>query len=504
MRKKLLVLTMSCLLLGGCADVSAPIVEQPIEYMPPDIFQVTMSTLPFTLPYYPLESLHPTLVENSTNGDLASLLYEGLFSVDEEFVAQPVLVETWEQSEDGYRWTFTLKEGIFFWDGTELTGQRVVSAWNEAKGSSSRYSPRFSEISSYSASGNTITVQLSTPNHNLPVLLDIPISSGGGDLPLGTGAYVYERTTDQKGEKVWEDVLTRNPYWWGVESHGAELPERILLMPIQGKTELISAFDAGQISMLQGNLTEESFGFSGNYQVWEYPTTDFYYLGFSAESLSAEFRKSISFGIDRETLLKQELAGYGVSALYPIHPYSNTGQWLGDLVYDPVTSGEALYRYGGRSLDLLVNGDSPQKVSIAEELSLQLGEYGLDVWVNAVPWGEYLSALSSGDFDMYLGEMYLRGDFDISMLFFSDGTHNYGGYDNGYLESLWKSYCFWGLEAVGKEENFFYHYFLEEMPFAPLCFETGTALSLWGHLGYATPLLGNLFYQLETWDIVYE
>lgn len=498
--KKLLPFVFSCLLLGGCADVSAPIVEEPIEYMPSDIFAESMTTLPFTLPYYPLESLHPTLVENATNGDLASLLYEGLFLVNEQFVAEPVLVESWSQSQDGYGWTFTLKEGILFWDGTELTAQRVISAWNEAKSSGSRYSARFSGISSYSGSGYTITVQLSTPNFNLPVLLDIPISSGGGDLPMGTGPYLYETSIDDNGEKVWEDVLQRNPHWWGEETG----PEEILLLPIQGKTELISAFDAGQISMLQGHLTEDNFGFSGNYQVWEYPTTDFYYLGFSTERLTADFRKNISLGLQRETLLSQELAGYGVATVYPVHPHSETGQWLGDWAYDPLLSGEALYPYGGRSLDLLVNGDNTQKVSMAEELARQLGEYGLEVSVNALPWSEYLSALEAKDFDMYLGELYLRGDFNLSDLFFREGSHNYAGYDNEYLELLWQNYCLQGLDAVSEEGDFFFHYFLEEMPFAPLCFETGTALSLWGHLNLATPLLGNLFHNLPDWDIVTE
>lgn len=488
---KLSFLTAVLSILVSCADVSAPLVLQPVEYMPSDIFQETLPSLSFTLPYYPQESMHPTLVENRTNGDLSPLLYEGLFVLDESFQPQPLLVESYQQSEDGYRWTFTLKEGICFWDGTELTGQRVVSAWNEAKGTNSRYGARFGDISSYSASGLVITVQLSSPNHNLPALLDIPISSGGGNVPMGTGAYLYEEGATS---------LTRNPLWWGE----ADLPLRIALLPMEGKSELISAFDAGQISLLRGDLTgEQRLGYSGNYQVWEYPSTDFFYLGFHSGKMNASLRTAISYGLDRETFIDHDLAGYGTGCLYPIHPDSQTGQWLGDFAYESLNSIEAstaLSRYNGARYGLLVNGDNSQKVSMAEEIAQQLGEYGLNIWVNALPWGDYLDALSAGNFDMYLGEIYLTADFNLGDLFLEGGAYNYGNYENASLSTLWWDYQRYGLDAVGEEGTFFYYSFLEEMPFAPLCFKTGTALSLWGHLASASPVHGNLFYQVEDWD----
>ena len=70
--------------------------------------------IPFTLAVYPEFSLHPTLAANRANLTLAPLLYEGLFTVDGSFQAQPVLCKSYTASEDKLVWTFTLQPGVTF------------------------------------------------------------------------------------------------------------------------------------------------------------------------------------------------------------------------------------------------------------------------------------------------------------------------------------------------------------------------------------------------------
>lgn len=477
--------------LGACTHISAPPVEEIEEYTPTEIILSTVPTLDFTLPYYPDDSLHPCLVVNQCNGDLSDLLYEGLFRLDSQYEPQPWLVDSVEQS--GKTWTFTLKEGICFWDGTALTGQMVVWAWNEAKSAESRYSTRFENIASYSAQDLQITVQLKSENYLLPSLLDIPISYGGGDIPQGTGPYCYEPGASS---------LQRNPLWWGA----GVLPQEIALFPIQDKGDLISAFDAGNISILRGNLTgEQSLNFAGNYQVWDYASSHMLYLGFHSTGVNSSLRGLISSAIDRENLISQSLAGYGVATDQPMHPETKVGQWLEDWQYDPISVALAVEEISRlpSSLSLLVNGENLEKTQIAQEIALMLGEFGLVLEVKALPWGEYLSALEQGDFDLYLGEIYLATDFDISPLFFSKGIYNYGNFYSWQLEWLWQVYREEGISALG-EENQFFQEFAQEMPFAPLCFLDGTALSLWGHLSQASPTASHLFYDLDQWVIVTE
>ena len=79
--------------------------------------------IPFTLAFYPEFSLHPALAANRANLTLSPLLYESLFEVDASFQAQPVLCQSCTVSEDKLLWTFHLRSGVTFSDGSPLDGE---------------------------------------------------------------------------------------------------------------------------------------------------------------------------------------------------------------------------------------------------------------------------------------------------------------------------------------------------------------------------------------------
>ena len=94
---------------------------------------------PLTLAAYPTASFHPVLSGNKANLTLAPLLYEGLFAVDSQFQAVPLLCEGYTVSEDRLTWTFTLRSGVTFSDGTPLTGETAAQALQTALDPASRY-----------------------------------------------------------------------------------------------------------------------------------------------------------------------------------------------------------------------------------------------------------------------------------------------------------------------------------------------------------------------------
>ena len=99
---------------------------------------VTPTAIPFSLAVYADYSLHPVLAENRANLTLAPLLYEPLFQLDGQFQPQGVLCQSSAVSEDGLTWTFTLRSGVTFSDGTPLTGEAVADALNLARQEGSR------------------------------------------------------------------------------------------------------------------------------------------------------------------------------------------------------------------------------------------------------------------------------------------------------------------------------------------------------------------------------
>ena len=231
-RRRIFLLLLSAALalsLAGCGQAEPPSASGTDFSSAAKEEQAIPASIPFTLAFYPEYTLHPARAANRANLTLGSLLYEGLFSVDASFQAQPLLCSGYTVSEDGLTWTFTLREGITFSDGTPLTGTVAAQALRDAMAPDSHYAQRLGGVRSVAAGEGTVTVTLSTPNGALPVLLDIPIALGDGDRPLGTGPYVLTE------EATGETVLTARSGWW----QGRSLPFQTSLGGAGGRPDLL-------------------------------------------------------------------------------------------------------------------------------------------------------------------------------------------------------------------------------------------------------------------------
>ena len=135
---------------AGCGSLPAPAHPAQSESEPdvsapaPGPGQEAPALPPFTLAFYPDYSIHPALAANRANLALSPPLFQGLFTVDGAFQPVPVLCRSWSVSEDGLVWTFLLRQGVTFSDGTPLTGTLAARALNTALGRGSRYEGRIS------------------------------------------------------------------------------------------------------------------------------------------------------------------------------------------------------------------------------------------------------------------------------------------------------------------------------------------------------------------------
>ncbi len=501
MRQRLLcLLSAALLLLSACgADGSAGSGSQS-DTSAPALSQQEPVTTPFTLAAYPNYSFHPALAANRANLTLAPLLYEPLFQLDASFQAQPVLCQSYTASGDGLTWTFTLRSGVTFSDGTPLTGQTVADALNTARGAESRYASRLSGVTGVEASGeNTVTITLSRPNGNLPLLLDIPIALGTGDRPAGTGPYVFS----QQGDSL---SLTARSGWWQDKS----LPcTEIPLRAVSRSDDLIFAFSSGDVSLVDVDLMgTNAMGYSGSYETWDYATTDLIYLGFNTQSglcRSAGVRTALTRGIDRDSVAQTVYASHAVSTALPVHPASPLyDQTLaGVLSYAPEALVSQLEDLGvlGRELVLLVNRENTAKLSAAQLIAGQLESAGMEITVNALDFEDYTAALAQGDFDLYLGEVVLTADFDLTALLSSGGALNYGRWQDAQGDSLLSAFVQASGEARTAAARALFEYLNQQALIAPVCFKNGSVLTQWGRLSGLSPVRGNVFAGLENWTI---
>lgn len=448
----------------------------------------------FVLPCYAAASLHPITGESKTNFALSSLVYEGLFRLNNVFEPEAVLCQAYSCSENGLTWIFTPADRRFS-DGSPVTAAEVASSLLLAK-ESSLYASRLTDVRSIRAVDGQVILTLSRPRGGLPALLDIPIvkEQGEGLPPLGTGRYLYSKEEN-------DTVLLRT----GV---GADaLPERISLADMWGADDLISAFDTHEISLVTADLTgTDSLGYSGDYEAWDYPTTHMVYLGFRTDQgfcRDAVLRSAISRTLDRETIVTALYSRHAVAAALPCHPESSgyhhqTAQSLSydlSLAQQILTEGgytlsdEGLHK--GRSrvrLTLLVNTDNATRLSVANYLAQEMEKLGLAVTVKGLPWADYLTALKTGSFDLYLGETLLPGDFDLTPLLEPKGTLNYGRWSDRETTALLAA-----LRQTQQEGAPFALHFAQILPFAPICFKNHSVLTQWGQVTGLTPTRGDPF-----------
>jgi len=484
--------------LGACAPAEQPGSASPPEVSAPGDTSVQLPVnVPFALPIYTEQSLHPVLTANRANLTLAPLLYEPLFQVNGAFEAEQVLCSGWSVSEDKLTWTFSLQAGVTFSDGTPLTGEAVADALTLACGKDSRYSSRLACVTHITGTEDSVTVVLNQPRGNLPLLLDIPIALGGEDVPPGTGPYVLR---DEGGVPV----LTARSDWW----QSSHLPaEELLLQPVETGDELIFSFDSGSIALVDVDLMgTNALGFSGSYETWDYATTDMIYLGFNTrkDTLFEDpaLRQAVAKAVDRDTVTRTVFSGHAIPSSLPVHPDSSV--WDRNLAsvwdYDtqPLVAAVSGLKESRRTLTFLVNSENSAKVSTAELITYQLESVGLTVSLQILPFEDYAAALKAGKYDLYLGEVVLTADFDLSPLLSPTGALNYSGWADEAIPDLLTRAASASPGETADTHALLTH--LEgQVPFTPICFKNGSVLTRWGRLSGLDPLRSNVFYRLENW-----
>lgn len=112
------------------------------------------------------------------------------------------------------------------------------------------------------------------------------------------------------------------------------------------------------------------------------------------------------------------------------------------------------------------------------------------------------AALTAGEFDLYLGEVKLTGDFDLTVLITPDGALNYGKYSDADAQTLADRLP--GRAGEGQREaaaSALYTHLAETAPFTPICFKNWSVLTHWGSLTGLSPTQQNVFYGLTGWEM---
>ena len=286
------------------------------------------STLRVNLASEP-DKVDPALNTTVDGAALAANSFVGLFTFDKDSNPVPALVSDYTVSEDGLTYTFTLKDGLKWSDGSDLTAADFEYSWKRAADpqTAADYSYLFDvfakdgDVINVKAEGNTLTAVLAAPCPYFlqlcafPVFMPVPQAAVEAANPDGTnpGAWCSEAGFVSNGAYVctaWNHnesmVYEKNPYFYDADNVKIEKLEYMLSAD---DTATFSAYNAGDLDFIDNVPSDEVASVINNADFQVDDQLGCYYIAFNVndemfDGMSAEdastLRHALSILIDRD------------------------------------------------------------------------------------------------------------------------------------------------------------------------------------------------------------
>ena len=394
----------------------------------------------------------------------------------------------------------TLRSDARFSNGKPVTANDVVASFKLAQ-ASSRYQQQLSVFRSIKADGkNAVELQLTTPDIHCLSRLTFPIiekATADNDCPNGSGLYRFDSKKRQ---------LVRNSYA-AVTPQITEIP----LKAYRNSDALRHALGTGQIAFYADDLSDGEVPRISSASS-TLGTSHLVFVGFNSknDALTPAVRQAIDAAIGRQALCDASFAGYADAATSPFHPLWQGAATLScfaptrDTVASMTLLEEAGYQTANSepqkdnkkdtlTLSLLVSDGSQFRLAAAEQLKEQLTGVGIAVTVETLSYDDYLKRLKKGDFDLYIGEVRLTDDLDLSPFFANGGNASFG--IKGNCGATYAAY-----RAGQATLTDFVTAFETELPFLPLCYRR--SLAAYNRRVQNVELTGfSLFSNIQQWSI---
>ena len=370
---------------------------------------------------------------------LVDNIYQGLVSRTPEQDIVPALAEDWEVSEDGLTYTFTLREGVTFHDGQELTPQDVVWSLQTRKDTPgvARFRAPGERRVDRPPRGRTITLTLTAAGLEPAVEPDRPCRAdpqGGRHrrLPDQGERHRSVRPDDwRQGDSI---TFARNDDYWGDEAQVAEvvfdyIPDNqaALNAALAGEVDAVTGFDA--------NLKEQIEA-TGDFALVLGESTDKGTLAFNqAPAARSPTSGCARRSARRSTTTRSSRRSASGETLYGPIPSLDPGyEDLSDVApYDPEAAKALLAEAGVEDLTLDLTIPSFYSTTIPQILVSDLNEVGITLEVNSV------------DFPTWLNDVYINKDYDLSFVLHTEARDfenwanpdYYFTYDNPEVQDLY-------------------------------------------------------------------
>ena len=437
-----------------------------------------------------------------------NVVYESLIVIDDNYLPQGCIAESWEESAGGKVCTFHLRTDVTFSDGSPLTAYDVVASANyilekandENIADHGFYRNLGYFVSSISAKDDyTVVVRAKRKYYGLLYQMTFPIvpaAQVASDQPIGSGPYVISNFI--AGDHMLLDANTR---WWKtqpnirqimvsfhdtpgsvVESYEYNRVDAIFTRSIAG-----AQYKTGTMSVSMGYRTNQ---------------LECLFMNNSSSELTPEVRKAIRFVIDRTKIITNIYSGLAVPTNFPFYP----GTWMYNDSLDSkfvVNLDEArnlLAQAGwedsdengeldritpeGKQVNLHLRfyvyeePDNDVRLETANLIAEQLSAVGITCKVEAMTMGNMQEKLSAGSFDLALVSFSMDVCPDPGFMLMRGNTGNYNRYKSSRMTELFDE-----LRSQTTQEGYrqklmeIQSLFYEDCPFICLYYRTGNVIT---------------------------
>lgn len=388
------------------------------------------------------DSHDPTTSPTSAIGEIVHYnVFEGLVKIQENGTVAPLLAQSWQVDEQGKRYTFALRRGVIFHDGSVFDAQAVRFTLERALAPDSPNKAKkalFDNIARFETpNAHTLVLHLHHADGNTlfrlgestAVILHPASADKAATSPIGTGPY---RFVDWK--KGWGVTLAKfHAYRHAAQIKLEQAVFRFTPNPVK-HTELVR-----EVDVFYNTVSQDSrrFRFNPNYQVLSGPSNGKTMLAINHRRPplnDVRVRQAITHAIDREAFIQQVLAGQGQSIGSHFSP-TDTGyvHLSGAYPYDPARA-RALLQQAGVALPLQLSITLPPAAYArtgGPVIAAALAEVGIVATLVPVDWGQWLGGTFKGDFELSLINHVEPLDYQI----YADPSY-YFGYDSAEFRDL--------------------------------------------------------------------
>lgn len=357
--------------------------------------------------------LDPTIAPAAAIGDVVHYnIFEGLTKIVENGEVQPLLADSWTVSPDMKVFTFKLKSGVKFNDGTSFDSADVKYAFEKYAGekSTNKRKAVFANIASIETPDpltavvtlkNTDPTFLFSLGENTAVITAPESSDGNATKPVGTGPYKLENWV--KGDSV--TLVATDTY----RNAAAVKIKTVKMRFIADQGAMVAAMRAGDVDAIPVGITGENFKeFAKDSR---FKTTVGSTEGETMVIINnkrkpfddVRVRRALSYAIDREAVIEAAAAGYGkpIGSHFPPHDPAYV-DLTRQYPYDPARAIGLLKEAGVSNLEITLRLPPPPYArQIGEVVQAMLSQVGIKAKIENAEWAQWLDGtFKNKNFDL--------------------------------------------------------------------------------------------------------